>query len=75
MDMKEKYVVDFEGKNFLYSYPNTQRLVLDHFASRVSHKYSLFKILEGDSVDVNLLKEKLDALDPCLNPSGTSGNV
>ncbi|CAI9261615.1 unnamed protein product [Lactuca saligna] len=74
-DMKEKHVNAFEGKTFLYSYPGTEHQGLDHFSSMVSQKYSLFKHLEGDSVDMNILKEKLGALEPSLNPGGTSSNV
>lgn len=75
VEMNETYVDALEGKNVLYSYPKTQHQVLDRFASMVSYKYSLFKLLEGYVVDVSVFKLKSGALDPSLNRDGASGNV
>lgn len=73
--MKKKICQHLRGMNVLYSYPNAQHQVLEWFASMVSHKYSLFMLLEGDVVDVSVLKKKVGALDPYLNLDGASCNV
>lgn len=41
----------------------------------VTHKYSLFELLEGDVMDVGLLKEKMGVLDPTSNPDSTYGHL
>lgn len=75
MEMKEKYVDALEGKNFLYSYHDAQHQLLDQFLIMVTHKYSLFELLEGDVVDLSLLKEKLGAFDTPSNPNGASSSI
>lgn len=52
-----------EGKHFIYSYPGAQSRILDCFSDMITYKYPLLKLLEGNEVDIGVLKEKLEALD------------
>ncbi|CAI9263228.1 unnamed protein product [Lactuca saligna] len=75
IEMKEKFVDDLEAKNFLYSYYDAQYQVLDRFPNMVTHMYSLFELLEGDVVDLNLLREKLCTFNTPSNPNDASGSI
>lgn len=73
--MKEKYLEALGGKNDLYSYPDAQRRILDRFLYMITHKYSLFGLLEGDEIDVGKLNKELADLDLILKRDGAGSIV
>ncbi|CAH1444001.1 unnamed protein product [Lactuca virosa] len=75
VEMTEKYSEALTGKKVIYSFPEAQRRILDRFSDMVAYKYLLFELLEGDKVDVDVLKEKfssLDALSKCDDASSSA---
>ncbi|CAI9286390.1 unnamed protein product [Lactuca saligna] len=62
-EMKEIFYEALDLKNVLHSYPDTQLRIVDHFYDLITHKYSLFSVLEGDKLVIQALKEKLNSLD------------
>ncbi|CAH1420979.1 unnamed protein product [Lactuca virosa] len=72
VEMKNKYPKALYGNNDIYSYPDAQCHILYHFSDMVTYTYSLFEPLEGDKVDINVLKERLAALDPLFKCDNAS---
>ncbi|CAI9260453.1 unnamed protein product [Lactuca saligna] len=75
VEMKEKYPNALGGKNVIYSYPDSQRHILDCYSKMASYKYSFFGLLEGGKVDIGMLKVKLTSLDPLSRRNAASVSV
>lgn len=59
VDMKERYSEELKGKNVMYSYPDAQRQIMEHFVEMTTYKYSLVSALESEEMDVGGLKKLL----------------
>ena len=59
VDMKEKYLEELKDKSVLYSYPDAQRQIIDHFFELTTYKYSLLSALGDEGMDVGGLKKLL----------------
>lgn len=63
VDMNEKYPGEFKDKSVLYSYPDAQHQIIDHFAELTTYKYSLLSTLKDEGMDVGSLKKLLKVVD------------
>ncbi|CAH1412883.1 unnamed protein product [Lactuca virosa] len=63
LEMKSKYSVEHDGKEVLYSYLNTEELILHRFSNLTNNDYPFFKMVDTNSMDVGLLKKHMEDLD------------
>ncbi|CAH1451954.1 unnamed protein product [Lactuca virosa] len=63
VDTKEKYPEELKDNNILYSYPDAQRPIMEHFAEMTTYKYSMVSTLGNEELDVGGLKKLLKVMD------------